>query len=178
MKMSDALAILGLGTQAKITKEEATKAYRRAAMKYHPDRNPAGTEMMKAVNEAWDYLSKLLEKSETLDNSSAASDSKQSSNFGEELNQALNAIFGLDGLAVEVCGAWVWVSGDTKPHKEALKQAGFKWASKKFMWYFRPENYRVTGHSSEWSMEKIRESYGSKKPTRNNKAVLDNPEAA
>lgn len=32
--------------------------------------------------------------------------------------------------------AWYWVSGDTKPHKEALKAAGGRWSSKRSAWYF------------------------------------------
>lgn len=31
----------------------------------------------------------------------------------------------------EICGARVWVSGNTKPHKNELKQAGFQCAAKK-----------------------------------------------
>ena len=30
--------------------------YRQAALKFHPDRNPAGAEMMKIINAAYDVL--------------------------------------------------------------------------------------------------------------------------
>lgn len=69
---------------------------------------------------------------------------------------------GLEGIALEVCGAWLWVSGNTKPHKEVFKKAGFFWASKKMQWYFRTPEYQ--SHSrGNWSMDDIRACHGSEK---------------
>lgn len=41
------------------------------------------------------------------------------------------------GLEVKVAGSWVWVSGDTRPHRAELKAAGLRWAPKKGKWYLR-----------------------------------------
>lgn len=48
MTPKDAAAILSIAGD--ITTELVKGAYRRAASKFHPDKNPAGTEMMKLVN--------------------------------------------------------------------------------------------------------------------------------
>lgn len=151
MKMShkDALHILGLTTKA--TLEDIKLAYRKACSTYHPDRNPAGLEMMKLVNAAYEALENYI----PIDIEEEAG----TENYGEELNAALNAIFGL-GLEIEICGSWIWVSGDTRPHKEILKQAGFKWAPKKMMWHFRPAEYKSFNRGT-WDMDKIREKHGS-----------------
>ena len=54
-------------------------AYRRAAAKYHPDHNPAGLEMMKLVNVAYD----------TLKDYEGDIESPESNNdYGEALNAA------------------------------------------------------------------------------------------
>ena len=55
-------------------------------------------------------------------------------------------------------GQWLWVSGDTKEHKEKLKELGFKWASKKKMWYFGELKGR---NHKEQSIEDIKAKYGS-----------------
>lgn len=34
-------------------------------------------------------------------------------------------------LSIEVCGSWLWISGDTKPNKDVLKAAGLWYAPKK-----------------------------------------------
>jgi len=40
----------------------------------------------------------------------------------------------------EIRGFWLWVRGDTKPHKEYLKTAGFRWSPKQGAWYFAHPN--------------------------------------
>lgn len=41
------------------------------------------------------------------------------------------------GLAIRETSLCLWLAGDTKPHKDALKKAGAKWSAKKGAWYFR-----------------------------------------
>ena len=148
MKKIDAMNVLGL---THLTQENLKAAYRAACKKYHPDRNPAGLEMMKAVNVAYETLKGLPDEIEAAEGCN---------DFGETLNAALNAIINLDGIKIEVCGNWVWLSGNTKPHKDAIKAAGFWWASKKSMWYFRPAEWKSTSRGG-WDIEKIRDQHGS-----------------
>ena len=151
MKIKDALNILNLS--GNITKADIKKAFRNLSLKYHPDRNPAGKEMMQAINAAFDALKDF----EAVD---ASQYDGESYDFSEKLNDALNAIITLAGLEIEICGNWVWVGGNTKEHKDALKGAGFKWAKKKLMWYFRPDDYQSKGRGG-WSMDQIRDEHGS-----------------
>ena len=65
MKLNDAAQILGL--TGEVTKEEVKQAYRQAALKFHPDRNPAGAEMMKIINAAYDVLKGYAGEIETED---------------------------------------------------------------------------------------------------------------
>ena len=150
MHTKDAFKILGLDG---ITNPEITKtAYRKAVSKYHPDRNPAGLEIMKMVNVAYETVKDYIGDCET---------TTESIQYGDDLAEALNAIMMFD-LIIEICGAWVWVSGDTKPCREILKENGFKWASKKLMWYFRPDDYKSKGKGKH-SIDEIREKYGSER---------------
>lgn len=152
MKITDATQILQLtGT---VSKDDIKIAYKRLAKAYHPDKNPAGLVMMQLINAAYDVLKDF----ETLD----CEDSQTLTDYPEKLSDAINAIVGLD-LEIEVCGLWVWVSGDTKPHKEILKESGYKWASKKKMWYFRPEDEKKARYGKTYEMGTIREKYGSQK---------------
>ena len=152
MKTQDALSILGLAAIA--NPENIKQAFRKACALYHPDRNPAGLEMMKSVNVAYAHLIGTL-----YDGSVSPVEGEVNTNFGDELNTAINAVINLEGLIIEVCGSWVWLSGNTRPHKDTFKTAGYFWASKKMMWYFRPADYKSKGRGS-WDMDKIRDSYG------------------
>ncbi len=159
MNIKDAAKLLGVsGT---VTQEDIKKAYRQAAQQFHPDRNPAGAEMMKMINAAYDILKEF--NGEIPCDSSASGNSESEENYSEAVNEALNKIIHLDGLDIEICGAWVWVSGETKKHKDAIKEANFKYASKKKRWYFRPSDWKSRSRGSH-SMEDIRDKYGSSKP--------------
>lgn len=160
MKISDALAILELAAGASI--DEVKAAFKAAAKKYHPDLNPAGAEMMKLVTAAYD----------TLKNGDTSTKEEPAANYGADLNAALNAIIDLLGLDIEICGSWLWVGGDTRTHKAALKAAGFRWAKFKGLWHYRPAGWKSAGRGRV-SMEKIRTKYGSRRPGRPERAQRD-----
>ena len=146
----DASSLLNLSGQ--ITPEKAKQAYHQACKKFHPDINPAGVDMMKMINQAYDVLKDFtghIKQSQT--------------DYADHLSLALNAIAHIPDLIIEICGSWVWVTGNTRPHNEVLKGANFKWAHKKKAWYFRPENFRSSSRG-QFSLEDIRTKYGSKKP--------------
>lgn len=160
MNIKDALAILGLSASA--DPDAIKTAYRKACIKYHPDRNPAGLEMMntqkagtRAVNVAYQFLHDL-----GYNGAERPINEEVNSDFGDLLNAAINAVIGLAGISIEVCGAWVWVTGDTKHHKDTLKAAGYWWAPKKTAWYFRPPDHK-SRNKGEWDLDKIRDTYGS-----------------
>jgi curved DNA-binding protein CbpA len=149
MNQYDALKVLGLSGE--VSPEQIKLAYKKACSKFHPDRNPAGLEIMKMVNVAYEVLKSYDGK---------ATVTSESAQYGDEVAEALNAISVL-GLFIEICGAWVWVSGNTKDHKEALKAAGYKWAAKKLCWYFKPSDAGRSRSFGQFSMESIRAKYGS-----------------
>lgn len=151
MKLSDALSILGISGQ--YDPEMVKASYRKACSIYHPDRNPSGLEMMKMVNQAYDELKdKTGEEKVTED---------FNQEYGQDICEALNKIIHL-GLDIEVCGAWVWLHGDTRPHKDIIKDSGFKWAPKKKLWYYRPSDYKSSSRG-KFSMDEIRNKHGSQK---------------
>jgi preprotein translocase subunit Sec63 len=149
MKISQAADILGMEPGSIADEATVKQAYRRAAQKYHPDKG-GSTEMMQTVNEAYNILQS---------NYGSLPSINTDQGYADRLNDAINAIVTLPGLIIEVCGLWVWVSGDTKTHKEVLKAVGYYWASKKFMWYFRPVDQQ--GGRGKSTMDDIRTKYGS-----------------
>jgi hypothetical protein len=93
MKLQDALNLLGL-TGQDITLEQIKQAYKKACMKYHPDRNPGGLKMMQAINAAWTYL-QTLDWNRPVNNEAGAD-----ANYGESLMDAINAIINLEGIEI------------------------------------------------------------------------------
>ncbi len=150
MKLEDAAKILDLNGD--VTKAAVKTAYRKACIKYHPDKDGC-VEMMKAVNQAYETLKDFEGNIEA-----------GSLGYADLLNEALLKIIDLPGIEIEVCGAWIWVTGDTKQHRQALGKdgAGFFWASKKKAWYFRPSDWKSSSRGA-WSLDRIRDEHGSEK---------------
>ncbi len=155
MKTIDALNILSI-SEKELSLEMVKKAYHQACKIYHPDVNPAGTAMMQAVNEAYESLCQ-----ETYPIKLGELDF--SINYGEALNEALNSIIHCAALVIEICGAWIWVSGETKANKEVLKASGFQWSQQKGIWYFRPQSQKTRFYRGNSSIDEIRAKYGTEK---------------
>lgn len=147
MKKQEALSLLNV--VGEYTAESIKVAYRKMCSLYHPDRNPLGLQMMQLINEAYELLK---------DSSGTAEE--ETENFSENILGALKAVAGL-GLEIELCGTWVWVSGDTKPHKDVLKAAKYKWAPKKQMWYFH-SGERKSFSRGKFTIDEIRSMHGSR----------------
>ena len=152
MNTNQALNILNL--TGIVSKEELAKAYKKMAIKYHPDRNPTGVEMMKVINSAYEFLKNLnLEEIKH-------TDEKNAYNYSENLEAVISEVLKMQGVEIEVCGNWLWLSGNTKDYKEDLKKLGCFWANKKKKWYYRPAEHK-SFNKGAWDMDSIREKYGS-----------------
>lgn len=157
MSHREALRVLGLTGDC--TRENIKYAYRYMSKHYHPDRNAAGLEMMKVINGAYQSLSDYVSSSINTEEEELR-DSENNFEMGEELSVALNVIIHL-GLEIEVCGSWIWLSGDTKPLREVLKEAGYKWAPKKLKWSYHVEDGIKRYLRGGTDMQDIRTKYGS-----------------
>lgn len=133
------------------TLEELKAEYRRLARIHHPDMG-GDTETMKQINAQYEAAFNAM---------NGASDQPRNETAGEFI-RVIDALMKLSGLNVELCGSWLWISGDTKPVKEDLKAAGCRWASKKSMWYWHPSDQAPKHSRGSSSMEQIRSKYGSR----------------
>ena len=124
---------------------EAKKIYKTLAKKLHPDIG-GSEEEFKLLNEIYNHL---IEHKIYFSNSSK---------IDIELEKIISLILHFENINIELIGSWVWVSGDTREIKEKLKEIGFKWASKKKMWYYGEMKAK---NPNPKSMEEIKAKYGS-----------------
>lgn len=149
------------------TLEELRKQYKELLKKYHPDNPNGSTEATQEVNAEYDSLFKVLKdrherKSEQTADTDKKSyeDMKYDFSEDEKLREVLQSVIYLSDITIELCGCWLWISGNTYQHREELKEHGFKYASKKKQWYWHGESFRKKG-TKTLSMDDIRSYYGS-----------------
>lgn len=138
----------------KITTLEGLKRrYRELCKINHPDIG-GSTEIMAAINSQYEsMLTKVSDK----DGKPLTNDEI---NIQKDIMDIINKIIALKGLAIEVTGRWIWVTGETKQYREYFKSLHFFWASKKLAWYWRPDD-AIVKNRRPLSLDAIRSKYGS-----------------
>lgn len=144
------------------TKYELKQVYKCLLKQHHPD-NGGDVAIMQEINAEYAVLSAILpEVSEGFSDAKSAKSADPEPGLSATLKAAIEKISAIPAITIEVCGKWVWVSGNTYPVRDALKNAGFRFSGKKKMWYFREE----TESQKYWKhkdvdMGAIRTKYGS-----------------
>ena len=125
---------------------EAKKVYKTLAKKLHPDVG-GSEEEFKLLNAIYnDFIENKIYFSNDF-------------KIDLDLEKIISQILHFENITIELVGSWIWLSGDTKEIKEKLKELGFKWASKKKMWYYGEMKGKSHG---EKSLDEIKDKYGSK----------------
>ena len=139
------------------TLEELKATYKKLALQYHPDRPNGDLEIMKAINLQYEKAFELLKDTHKTKEGKAYR--KTTNEAPTDFIDLINQLLRMDGIHIEVIGCFIWISGDTKPHKEVLKTLGFRWHTAKKMWYKAPQDYKKYTNK-KYSIEEVLNMYG------------------
>ncbi len=140
--------------------QDLRRHYYRLAVVHHPDHG-GSEDVMKAINSEYEKISERIAKSQYESYDEWTWDGRKK--FWEAdaaLRVVLNNLVHMNNIVIEVCGSWVWVTGNTKEIKDELKSLGLKFSGKKVAWYWHDKGYRKQT-KNEWSLDKIRKEFGS-----------------
>jgi len=141
------------------TLEELKKKYRELAHSHHPD-GGGSEETMKVINNEYSTLFPKLKDIHQNKDGETYTARTESSETADQFIDLITELMRMDNIIIEVIGCFVWVSGETKPHKDKLKELKFRWHSQKKCWYLKPEDYKRRSHKN-YELDEIRTMYGT-----------------
>ena len=156
------------------TLEEAKGLYKALARENHPDTGGDLRTMQEINAEYAEFCASFANREGRERQRTAHAHGKKSAadyhdldQVTEEVKRMIEFALNLDGVEIELMGLWVWLTGNTKTHKEAIKTQGFKWAKNKNAWYFAGV---PTFNRKERSLDEIRTMHGSQTFSRRTRA--------
>ncbi len=142
-----------------LTIEELKKEYKRLALKHHPDIGGKDADM-KEINAEYDALFAKLKDVHQNAEGKTYTAKEESKEKASDFKEIIEKLIRLDGIQIEICGSWLWITGNTINHRETLKALKFRWSKSKKAWYFHDEGYRKNNNKN-FSLDEIRDLYGS-----------------
>ncbi len=135
--------------------------YRRLVWIYHPDRGGDTSEMQKINSQYQDALARCDGQT------TKGTDGKNHTyTYNQDIEQAIMDKIAeiislkLDGIEVWLIGTWIWIDGDTRPHRKTLKAAKCKWHSKRKKWYWHNGPKYRRGSKADFAS--LAATYGAK----------------
>lgn len=139
---------------------ELKAAYKKLALQHHPDMG-GDVRIMQAVNAEYDSVFTILKELQNIEAEQPESRTRKTTETPEEFRAIVDALLKIEGIEVELCGAWLWISGDTYENRAALKACGCMWSRSKKRWYWRHGEDDCRWSRGKTSMGDIRAKYGS-----------------
>ena len=135
--------------------KELKKAYFKFVKMYHTD-NGGNKEDFVEMKAEYEKIIKENLFSETQEDEKAEKNNEEKM---QKFADIIDKIVILNGLEIEIIGDWIWVGGNSYPHKDQLKELKFFFSRSKKKWYFNGED-KKSRRRSNMSMDEIKNKYG------------------
>ena len=143
--------------------EEVKALYRTLARQYHPDLG-GDLETMKEINRQYENALKGRDGQESIGTDSKTHTYRYNQEIEAELMEKIEQLMALiakgHNLDVVLIGRWIWITGETKPAKEALGKDGLgcRWHRDRCCWFWRSAKDR--GYGKGGNLEELASKYG------------------
>ena len=138
--------------------ETIKRTYRDLVKVHHPDLG-GDLATMQEINSQ--YESKMRSVYRKKENSTADT-VKFWTERETEMMSVLAQFLKLEGIQVEIIGVWLWLTGETKPVKETLKEYGCRFSGQKKAWYWRSKEHKFRRRNApSKDLDGLRATWGS-----------------
>ena len=137
------------------------ETYKKLVKQFHPDlnQNSDTTQIMQEVNNEYDSI---LSDKNFINNLNTENKKEYTQTDFTAYKDIINKLIKLQGITIELVGSWIWIFGNSYPHREVISSLKFRYSGSRKGWYYfeNIENTKKTKPKSK-SMEENRERHGS-----------------
>lgn len=133
------------------------KLYYRYAKLCHPDHGGDSEEFKRLNN---DYQTQFVKVKNIHVKKDGTTYTANNNEHVNDFMNIINSLISIPGLNIDIVGCFIWIGGNTKSNKEKLKQLGFKYSSKKQLWYKSPDGYKRSNYKKSYTYDEIIAKYG------------------
>lgn len=154
------------------TAEELKRQWRHLVKMYHPDLG--GTdEIMRQINLEYDSLLRRVGNVHEGKDGTTWTDEKgpkdrytcDINDLDDGFRDVILELLKMDGIEILLVGSWIWLEGETRQWKEALKKIGCRWSAPRQRWYWHKAD-KYYRHAKKATFGEICAKYGVKTATR------------
>ena len=113
-------------------------------VKYHPD-NGGSNDILAEINAEYDNLFRHFKQGYVHSDEYQKTSERQRQSYDtlkdQKIREMVIKLSRIPDIIIEICGVWIWVSGNTYSCKEELKELGLHYARQKNCWYIHYDDY-------------------------------------
>lgn len=117
--------------------DELRKLFHKLCLKMHPDKGGDHIAFVEMKHEYERIAAGFVDQSRR-DDCAHGREPRHTMKAEREIMEMIEKIVRMHGLLIELCGSWLWLSGETYSQKDAVKSTGFRWSTSKKRWYWSP----------------------------------------
>jgi hypothetical protein len=156
--------------------EDLQSQYRTLALKFHPDKGGDEVEFI-AMKDEFDSLFLIYKDIFRREDGTIYTDHTKNKGTAMGFRAIVDILINLDGICVDLVGWWLWVSGDTYPHKDIFVAIGLEFSSKHKMWFYSGSGSKKGYRASGKNWDQIVDTWGGRNLSDNTKKQSTKPES-
>ena len=155
------------------TAQDVKTKFRDLVKEHHPDKG-GNPETMKLINNEYTKALNFIKAGGSFEETGSGAGATTADPLLTDplYKAAFEAVETLPGVIIELIGNWIWLSGNTYPHRAIISGAGFHWANTKKMWYYRTDENK-TNNRKAYDINEIRAKHGSKTVANNKQNFIN-----